>query len=171
MWRLHREPDPRDPPARPPTWRFDAPAGEYPVTYGNEDRYAAFGEVYRDARSIPPRDADRLLSCLSSARPLSILRLDDPEVLAAFDLQLEISQSRDYDRTRAWGAAWREWYGEALDGVRYVGRKSVVRLNYCLFLDRVARDLDVDVAGRLGDLRSEVMRACAAYRLAPRLFA
>lgn len=170
-WRIHWEPDPRHPPSRPPTWRFDDPAADYLVTYGNEDCYAAFGEVYRDTRVVPKRDADRLLSCLSSSRELSILRLDDPEVLAAFDLQLDISQSREYERTRAWSRAWHGWYGQQIDGLRYLGRKSASRLNYCLYLDRCAGHLEVRTEGRLADLRSTVMRACAGYRIAPALFA
>src|SRR4051812_23430020 len=85
-WRLHFEKDPRRPPATTKRgWRFHAPAGEYDVTYANEDQYAAFAETYRDKRVIAARQASRYLSRIRSTRELNLLRLDDDSVLAAFD--------------------------------------------------------------------------------------
>lgn len=55
MWRLHWEDDPRQPRRYPSgRYRFDAPRGEYPVTYGNRDQLATFREVYGDTRLIGP---------------------------------------------------------------------------------------------------------------------
>jgi hypothetical protein len=78
LWRLHWGDEPlslrRYPTGR---YRFDAPAGEYPVTYGNKDRLACFAEVYGDARFIPAAEGERKLSFISALRPLWLIPLDD----------------------------------------------------------------------------------------------
>jgi hypothetical protein len=169
-WRIHTEEDPRDPRRYPQgRWRFDAPAGEYAVTYVNLDPYAAFAEVYGDTRSIAPNQADRLFSSIWSERALRVVALDDPEVLAALGLDLRISAAVEYPTTMAWSRALHEWYPQA-DGIRYLGRHATIKLNYGLFLDRCAEDLDFATDGKLGDLRGLVLRAADSYNLAPRLF-
>jgi RES domain-containing protein len=172
IWRLHWEDDPRDPEryARG-KFRFDAPAGEFRVTYGNEDEYACFGEVYGDQQSIAPKDRDRKLSVIVPRRPLQLVALDDGTVLKALDPKLDgrISTDLDYARTREWSLALHGWYAAA-DGLRYTGRHAVTRLNYCLYIDRCGDALDVDSKGSLVDLRDLVMRAADAWNLAPRLF-
>ncbi len=169
-WRLHWEPDPTDPPRhRRGKWRFDAPEGEYPVTYCNLDPYAAFAEVYGDARSIAPNQAKRALSTIWSERPLQVVDLDNSETLAKLRLDLKISTCTEYRQTMVWSRALHAWYPGA-DGLRYLGRHATTRLNLCLFLDRCGKDLDFEMEGRLGKLRPRVLRAADAYNLAPRLF-
>jgi hypothetical protein len=169
-WRLHHGADPTAALRhKRGKFRFDAPAGEYPVTYGNEDDYACFAEVYGDSGEIAPSDAGRYLSAVRSTRPLRLLALDDSHVLAALGLDLRIATTVDYARSRLWGLRLHEWYPDC-DGLRYLGRHAARHLNFCLFLDRCAGSLEPDTIGRLADLRYHVIRAAEAYNLAPRLF-
>jgi RES domain len=172
LWRLHHEVDPRTPRHHSAgRFRFDAPVGQFPVTYGNEEEYGCFGEVYGDHQSIPPADSARLLSCLSAKSPLCLIKLDDGELLKALHPQLDgrISSDIHYTVTQAWSLALHEWYPEA-HGIRYVARHATPYLNYCLFLDRCKDLLDLKTEGKLQDLHDLVIRACDAYALAPRLF-
>lgn len=71
-WRLHWEPDPilvrRYPTGR---YRCDAPAGQFSVTYVNDDRLAVFAETYaQGSRLLAKSEADRLRSRLWSTRQL-----------------------------------------------------------------------------------------------------
>ena len=169
-WRLHWEDDTRDPPAYPRgRWRFDAPLGEYRVTYFNLDPYAAFAEVYGDIRSIAPNQATRTLSTMWAERELAVVDLDSAETLAALGLDLRISASVDYERTMAWSRSLHDWYPKA-DGICYLGRHAAKHLNFCLFLDRCSDALRFEAEGTLADLRPHVLRAADAYNLAPRLF-
>lgn len=171
-WRLHWERDPRHPKRRSSgRFRFDAPEGEFQVTYVNEDAlgYACFAEVYGDQRSIAPNQAERMLSRVLSNQPLSVLALDDGETLAALRLDLEISASVDYERTMLWSRSIHSWYPDA-DGIRYLGRHATKKLNHCLFLDRCADKLGFETLGALEDLQDHVLLAADAYSLAPRLF-
>lgn len=172
LWRLHWEPDPRAPNAHPTgRFRFDAPDGEYLVTYGSDDRFACFGEVYGDRQSIPPTDMARKLSSIRANRPLRFITLDDGETLKALHSELDgrVASDIHYTVTRAWSLALHAWYKDA-DGIRYVARHGTPHLNRCLFLDRCASSLEVEEEGELGELRDLVVRACDAYALAPRLF-
>jgi hypothetical protein len=111
LWRLHHEPDPRTPRHHSSgRFRFDAPAGEFPVTYGNEHQYGCFGEVYGDRLSIPPGDSERLLSCLQATTPLCLIDLSDGELLKALHPQLDgrISSAIHYTVTEAWSVALHE---------------------------------------------------------------
>ncbi len=171
-WRLHWEADPRKPKLRVPgSARFDAPQGEYAVTYANHDRkgYGCFAEGYGDKHSIAPNQAERKLSRLRSQAPLKLLAMDDGGVLAALELDLRISASVDYERTMLWGKSVHDWYDDA-DGIRYVGRHATTKLNYCFFLDRCADKLEFERRGTLVELEDHVLRAADAYSLAPRLF-
>ena len=77
-WRLHWEADPLFPPVRPTgRYRFDAPAGEFPVLYANRDRLACFAEVYGDTGTIEAAQGSRHLSLISALRPLRVVALDD----------------------------------------------------------------------------------------------
>lgn len=165
-WRLHWEDDPRAPdPAYQGGSRFDAPAGEYLVTYGGADRIGVFAEVYGDLGRIAPPNGTRRLSLLSPRRPLRLLTLDDAVTLRQFGLDARISDTEDYALTRAWGKAFHDWYPDC-DGLRYGARKATPHANYCLYLDRCGSDLDVFLQGRLRDLRALVLFAADHYRLA-----
>jgi hypothetical protein len=170
-WRLHWEPDPtverRYPLGR---YRFDAPTGEFGVTYINRDRLATFAETYAEgSRVLAKSEAGRRRSRLSSTRPLRLLRMDEMAVAAAFGLDNRISTEKPYDRTQAWGAAWHAWYPE-LDGIVFLGRKSAPHRNLCLYLDRCADALSFTTDGTLAELREDGLRACLKYRITPALY-
>ena len=169
-WRIHRDPEAVSPRHHAEgRFRFDAPAGEFPVTYVNLDRHACYVEVFGDAREIPPSSARRRLSRLRAHRPLRLVALDRAAVQKAFGLDLNICSTRDYHRTQSWSRAWHEWYPEA-DGIRYLGRHAVEQRNVCLYLDRCADVLAASLVGYLEDLRLDGLIAAHRYGLAPRLF-
>jgi hypothetical protein len=170
-WRLHWEPDPtverRYPAGR---YRFDAPAGEFGVTYVGDDPLAVYAETYAEgSRVLAASEADRRRSRLWSTRPLRLLRMDDMAVAAAFGLDNRISTEKPYARTQAWSAAWHAWY-PAMDGVSFLGRKSAPHRSHCLYLDRCADALAFKTEGTLAELRSDGLRACFRYRITPALF-
>jgi RES domain len=172
LWRLHWEIDPRVPRHHSSgRFRFDAPQGEFAVTYLSADEYGCFGETYGDRQAIPPRDSERLLSRLTTTGPLRLIHLDDGELLKALHPHLDgrISSDIHYTITQAWSLALHEWYPEA-HGIRYIARHATPHLNYCLFLERCSGLLELGTEGRLADLRELVIRACDAYGLAPRVF-
>jgi hypothetical protein len=171
LWRVHDERDPRDIRRYPSgRFRFDAPAGEFAVTYANEDQYGCFGEVYGDRQSIPPADRTRLLSRLSASEPLYLIPLEDGELLKALHPQLDgrINSDVHYTVTQEWSLALHSWFPDA-HGIRYVARHATPHLNHCLFLDRCEGRLELETKGKLEDLHEIVTRACDAYGLAPRL--
>lgn len=169
-WRIQRPGNPLRPRRRAHgRFRFDAPAGEYAVTYVNLDRHACYAEVFGDAREIPPSAADRRLFRLRAARPLRVLALDRARVQKAFALDLNVCSSLDYRRTQAWSLAFHTWCPEA-DGIRYLGRHAVEDLNLCLFLDRCGDALEAREEGSLAALRRDGLVAAHRYHLAPRLF-
>jgi hypothetical protein len=169
-WRLHWDQHPlRRKAPNPGVSRFDAPAGEYAVTYVNEDRYAPFAEVYGDVRVLTKSEAARRWTRIHATRPLRILQLDEPGVAAAFGLDLRIATELDYSRTQAWSRAWHDWYGDA-DGIRYLGRKAMKQRNYALFLDRCGRGLRSKQEGKLIEMWSDGTRACHRYGIAPELY-
>ena len=169
-WRLHWEPNPlRRKRHRPGLSRFDAPRGEYAVTYVNEDRMAPFAEVYGDRRVLTKSEAQRRWSRIHATRPLRILQLDAEGVAAAFGLDLRIATELDYERTQGWSAAWHDWYPKA-DGIRYLGRKAMKHLNYALFLDRCGADLAYKTEGKLIEMWTDGLRACARHGIVPELY-
>lgn len=169
-WRIHGATgDPLHPRRhRAGKFRFDAPAGEYPVTYVNLDRHATYAEVFGDAREIPSSAANRRLFRLTTTRPLRVVHLDRGTVLGAFGLDLNVCASRDYPRTRPWSLALHRWYPQA-DGIRYLGRHAAQELNLCLFLDRCGPALTATEVGKLADLRRDGLIAAHRYHLVPRL--
>jgi hypothetical protein len=170
IWRVHEEVDVVDPPRWPTgKWRFDAPDGSYPVTYGNLTEIGAFAEVYGDRRQIGPDQGSRHLSQVWSTEPLKLVALDDPRTLSGLGIDASISIAPEYRRTMEWGRRLREWYTDA-HGISFLGRKAAAHTNYCLFLDRCDGKLEVDTLGQLIDLRARVMRACASLNIVPRLF-
>ena len=170
LWRLHREADPLTP-RRYPTgrYRFDAPAGEYPVTYGNGDRLACFLEVYGGPSRIPATEGGRLLSQLIALRELRLVPLEDPATRRRLDPRLDgrIATALQYPVTQRWSRALHAWY-PAADGLRYPSRHAGERaLNYCLFLDRCggAQDVRLHTLGALAELRPTVLVAAERYGL------
>lgn len=169
-WRIHSGDDPLRIRIYPQgMFRFDPPHGEYPVTYVNVDRYAAYAEVFGNAREIPPSAGRRGLFRLRAERPLQVVAFDRAEVQKAFGLDLNVCSTLDYPRTQQWSLALHRAYPDA-DGIRYLGRHAVRKLNLCLFLDRCVEDLRSTLEGRLRDLRREGLIAAYRYHLVPRLF-
>jgi hypothetical protein len=151
--------------------RFDAPGGEYAVTYVNEDRMAPFAEVYGDLRVLTKSEGQRRWTRIAAKRPLRILQLDAEGTAAAFGLDLRTSTELDYTRTQAWSAAWHRWYEpDSIDGVRYLGRKAMRHLNYALYLDRCGADLTSKTEGKLIEMWDEGLRACGRHGIVPELY-
>lgn len=164
-FRIHRELRAKTPRRYPKgKFRFDAPAGEYKVTYVSLNRYACFAEVFGHARLIPPDAAGRYLSQLLTSRPMRVLDLTDETVWTAFGLDGNINTHPDYSLTQPWSLAWHEWYSD-IDGIRYPGRHAGSKINCCLFLDRCLDAIRFQRVGRLGDLPDLVARAAERYRL------
>jgi hypothetical protein len=130
---------------------------------------APFAEVYGDVRVLTKSEAPRRWSRIHATRPLRILQLDAEGVAAAFGLDLRIATEIDYERTQAWSGAWHDWYGDA-DGIRYLGRKAMKHLNYALFLDRCGDDLRYKTEGKLIEMWSDGLRACARHGIVPELY-
>ncbi len=165
LWRLHWEEDPLSPRRYPSgKYRFDAPSGEYPVTYGNRDRLGAFAEVYGDTRRIDSSQAARRLSLIVSRRPLRLVPLDNAPTQKRLGLDGRINFSRQYPVTQRWSVALHTWLPET-DGIRYLSRHAAEQRNYCLFLDRCGAHLRAELQGTLGDLHAVVLFAADKYSL------
>lgn len=166
LWRIHAEPNPlRRRASVRGIYRFDAPHGEYPVTYANHDRQGVFGERFGEIGRIKASDQSLRLSRLTPRRPLRLVPLDLAPAQLAFGLDGRICVSKQYPATQRWGFAFHEWYPKA-DGIRYTARLASPHLNVCLFLDRCASKLGVARIGTLRALRMDVLRAGATYSLA-----
>ena len=165
LWRLHWGDEPFSL-RRYPTgkFRFDAPAGEYPVTYGNKDRLACFAEVYGDARFIPAAEGERKLSFISALRPLWLIPLDDARFRSRLGLDARITTAKQYAVTRRWSLRFHTWFPH-VDGIRYSSRHAGELHNYCLFLDRCATDLQAHLQGEIQNLRDIVLFAAEQYDL------
>jgi hypothetical protein len=102
---------------------------------------------------------------------LRILQLDAEGVAAGFGLDLRIASEIDYERTQAWSAAWHRWYeADAIDGIRYLGRKAMKHLNCALYLDRCGEDLTIKTEGKLIEMWSDGLRACGRHGIVPELY-
>jgi uncharacterized protein YbaR (Trm112 family) len=170
LWRLHREANPLRPGSHPTgKFRFDAPrnGAEYRVTYGSDDEYGPFGEVYGDTQLIGPSERTRRYSRIEAGRPLNLIPLDDATVQKTLKLDGRIAMSKQYGKTMLWSRALHRWFPIA-DGIRYPSRHASPARNYCLFLDRCRHDLSVTEIGLVGDLvlRPTVLEAADRYRLA-----
>ncbi len=145
-------------------FRFDAPGGEFSVTYLCGDDVGCFAEVFGDTRYIDVADGRRRLFAIRSRRPLRLLDLGDGSCLMSFDLDARICVMKPYRRTQLWSRAFFDWYAE-LDGIRYVPRHATGKTNYCLYLDRCAADLDSDDRGPIEADVELLERVVDAYPL------
>jgi hypothetical protein len=146
--------------------RFDAPAGQYAAVYANDSSVGVFGEVYVSrGRRLGASDAARHLLELTPKHLFPLVDLRDDRTLAALDLDARISVGDDYETCQQWALAFHERWRE-LRGVCYAARAGGVRTaNVMLFAERCARDLDVNVMGRLADHGALVLTAADRYRL------
>lgn len=169
LWRLHWESKLIRPPSHVSgKYRFDAPGDgrEYHVTYASDDDLGLFGEVFGDTKLIPSHEAGRQYSRIAATRPLSVIALDDATVQKTLGLDGRICTAKQYPTTMLWSRALHRWF-PAADGIRYTSRHAGPSLNYCLFLSRCSRDLDVTLIGSIGDLRlrTTLLDACDRFRL------
>ena len=170
-WRLHWEDDPtlerRHPTGR---YRFDAPAGEFGVTYVGDDPLAVFAETYAKALACWPRPKpDASAAGCRSTRPLQLLPMDAMTVAAAFGLDNRISTEKPYARTQAWSAAWHSWYPRARRP-RVSRAQERPAAHLLPVLDRCADALEFELEGTLEALRTDGLRACYRYRITPALY-
>ena len=152
----------------PGRFRFDAPAGSYPVTYSCSDELGCFAEVFGDTKLIEARDGERRVLRLSSRRRLRLLALDDGATLMRLGLDARICVVRPYGLPQAWSAAIHGWYSR-LDGLRYVSRREPSAANVCLFLDRCADAITVDARGLVRDDLDLLERVIDRYPIATTL--
>jgi hypothetical protein len=162
MWRLHWERDPRTPRAwSAGKYRFDAPHGEYLVTYTNSARGGTIAEVYGDLGRIKSEEAARQLSLITATRPLQLVALDDSRNQKRLRLDGRIGDTKQYRTTQRWSAYLH--HRDDVDGIRYRSRHDGDTFNICLFLDRCAHDLIVHPEGTLQALRPTVLELADRY--------
>lgn len=120
-----------------PTYRFDAPAGEYRTLYAAERLEGAFAEtVLRRARRIVARDyvEARQWSVISCSRDLKLVKLFD-EGLLRHGVTADICAGDDYGLSQAFANLLHNQYAE-VDGIAYRARHNNGEKCYALF-DRV----------------------------------
>lgn len=124
-----------------------------------------FAEVFGDTRYIDVPDGKRRLFAIRSTRPLHLLDFTDGSCLMAFGLDARVCVMKPYRRPQLWSRAFYGWYPR-LDGLRYVPRHATGKTNYCLYLERCARDLVADDHGPIEDDLDLLERVVDAYPLA-----
>lgn len=147
-------------------YRFDAPAGQYPILYTNDSEVGVFAEVYMDrGRRLGPEDAGRHLVKLDPTGPLPLVDLLSDETLRDLGLDERVSTGDDYERCQRWALKIHQQWPEAM-GIRYGARCAGRRTsNVALFAERCEGRLDLEPLGRLEDLEETVLRATDRYGL------
>jgi hypothetical protein len=157
--RIHAEPDLLSKPATSPgRYRFDAPAGEYPVTYTAATFDACVAEKFQDRRVVEHRHLTQHVSLVSSRRNLHLVPLHESVTLALFGLDARIWTTVDYPTSQQWSLHLHAWFPTA-DGIYYRPRHAHEQLACCLFLDRCRSHLDVRSDGELGTDRDRLLTA------------
>lgn len=147
-------------------YRFDAPAGQYPILYTNDSQVGVFAEVYTDrGRRLGSEDADRHLVKLVPTSPLPLVDLLSDGTLKDFELDERVSTGDDYERCQQWALKIHEECPGAM-GIRYGARCAGRRTsNVALFAKRCEKELDLESMGRLKDLEEVVLAATDRYGL------
>ena len=157
--RIHAEPDILSKPAnRPGRYRFDAPAGEYPVTYTATTFEACVAEKFQDRRVVEHRHLTQHVTLVSSRRDLHLVPFHESVTLALFGLDARIWTTVDYAVSRRWSLRLHAWF-PAADGIHYRPRHAHEQLACCLFLDRCRSDLAVHSDGELDSDRDRLLAA------------
>lgn len=157
--RIHTEPDLLAKPANSPgRYRFDSPAGEFPVTYTAESFEACVAEKFQDRRVVEHRHLTQRVSVISSRRGLRLVPFHDSVALARFGLDARVWTTIDYTTSQQWSLQLHAWY-PAADGIYYRPHHAHERLACCLFLDRCRADLEVRADGELGSNRDRLLTA------------
>jgi hypothetical protein len=161
-WRLHWESDIRVPKRRNPgIYRFDAPKGEYSVTYASTAREGCIAECYGKTKRIASMQGERRLTMITTDRPLRIVALDLARVQKPLGLDARIATAEQYAITQSW-SKWLHDNVEA-DAIRYVSRQDDEKRNFCFFLDRCGDALTLHPEGTLTSLRREVLQMADRY--------
>ena len=151
-----------------PHSRFDAPGGEYAITYANDTEVAAFNECYAErGKRVEEEHKDWHLLEISTNRELPIVDLRDDRTLSDLELDARISIGDDYGTCQAWACAFYDSWPEVC-GIAYAARWGGVRTtNVALFPERCREDLVVTSLGALKDSRLEatLLEAADRYRL------
>lgn len=130
--------------------RFDSVDGAYSYLYaGGEVQGAVVEVLLRDvpASSAPAgaalpdaKLANRVLSPIALRRPITLLALHGPGLLAlGQDKWLTGCDAHEYPHTREWAYSMREWYPKAR-GFSWRSRLDDSQMSYVLFGDRVSAD-------------------------------
>lgn len=170
LWRIQNDPAVVVRTYPTPRYRFDAPAGAYPLLYACADELGTFAEVYGErARRLGVNEGHRRLLRLRPTAPLPLVDLHDIRLLHALGLDERLSIGDDYAACQAWALAFHAGWPDAA-GLRYRARKAGADVsNVALFLDRCATLLTVIAppAGppRLDQLEATVLAAADWYNL------
>ncbi|PWE53726.1 RES domain-containing protein [Metarhizobium album] len=124
-------------PGSGPSYRFDAPAGQYRTLYVAQSLEGAFAEtILRRARRILSRDYVELRqwTVLSVTRELLLIKLFD-EGLAYHGVTADICAGDDYANSQAFAGELHRRYPE-VDGIAYRARHNNGQICYALY-DRV----------------------------------
>lgn len=172
LWRIQNDPAVTTRAYPTPRYRFDAPAGEYPLLYACADELGAFAEVYGErARRLGVTEGRRRLLRVRPTAPLPLVDLHDVRLLHALGLDERLSVGDDYAACQAWALAFHQGWPDAAGlRLRYRARKAGADVsNVALFLDRCAPLLAVvaPAAGppRLDELEATVLAAADRYNL------
>jgi RES domain-containing protein len=142
---------------RRPTYRFNAPDGEYGVLYVGNGIACAFIETFGDIRGpggtieIAEEDLQhRCVATLTWNRPLNVVDLTGPG-LAQIGADVRVTVGDDYEQSRRWARAlWS--HAAAADGILYVARRDPSRQSLAVF-DRTSATVREKRLGSLFDAR------------------
>ncbi|HEX4447144.1 MAG TPA: RES family NAD+ phosphorylase [Polyangiaceae bacterium] len=159
-WRIHsREHDPLHF-GRETLHRFDAPAGEFGVSYVAKDVHGAFIETFGHAtgvRFVTEREiAARGLARITTSRPLRLADLR-AEGLARMGADAALTSGPDYAMARRWARAIHA-HPRGADGILYRARHDPARACAAIF-DRAGA---VVTARPMGSLLARKHRALLA---------
>jgi hypothetical protein len=160
-----REMDPRTPRVwRPGRWRFDAPDGQYPVSYAGSTFEVTVAEKFQDTRLIQEKHRRQRVWQITSDRPLRLVPLDVSQAQAQLGTDARIWSEVNYPTTQAWALALYRWYQDA-DGIRYTPRHVQEETSFALFLDRCANALSPTDLRRLDDDRAALLRVAVPRQI------
>jgi hypothetical protein len=131
---------------RNPSYRFNAPAGQFGVLYMSEAPEGAFAEALLGSRKRPliVSEAQLQARALTVFTWRSLVLADFSGYgLAALGLDGRIANGEDYDLCRRW-AAWVERHPSKVDGICYLARNAQPTRSVALF-ERAGTPVNVDL--------------------------
>ena len=139
---------------REAVFRWDDPSQSYGVIYVATDLRCCLAEVFcRSGTSSAVTVSDeylrtRRISHLSSVRPLRLVDLTSPALVALTGLDTRICVTEDYDLCQRWCSAFFH-HRARFDGIRYQSRLLPLGVSVALFAERVSDALAVQDLGAL----------------------